>query len=256
MNRVLAARHLLAAWALAVMLALGGSPAWTKDLGTLGETWPVAEPDLLAEIGSRLAEMERSGEMSRIEADAQERARRWIEEPEAAPGIAPATGWRTRRIDPSIVVSEDILGPGGEVVAAAGTRIAPFEHATLTRDVLFLDGRREAEVAWALDYARPAKIVLLAGRPLDLMRRHGRPFFFDLGARLAERFAIRATPAVLAQGYAPAFGNAPAPGSVPGRDGIAMGAGGLWLTEIPLGDAPSEKTAAALIHSTNDRRKP
>ncbi|MDE0049242.1 MAG: hypothetical protein OXO52_05625 [Rhodospirillales bacterium] len=256
MNRVLAVHHVLAAWAIAVMLALGGSPAWTKDLGTLGETWPVAEPDLLAEIDSRLAEMERSGEMARIEADAQERARRWIEAPEAAPGIAPATGWRTRRIDPSIVVSEDILGPGGEVVAAAGTRIDPFEHVPLTRDVLFVDGRRQAEVAWALDYARPAKIVLLAGRPLELMRRHGRPFYYDLGARLAGRFAIRATPAVLAHGHAPAFGQAPAPGSVPGRDGIAMGAGGLWLTEIPLGDARSEKTAADLFHSTNDRRNP
>ena len=240
----------LIGWGLTAVLALAGSPTAAKDLGAVGETWPVAEPDLLAVIGARLAEMERSGELARIEADAQERARRWIEEPEAAPGIAPATGWRTRRIDPAVVVSEDILGPDGEVVAAAGTRIDPFEHATLTRDVLFVDGRREAEVAWALDYARPAKIVLLAGRPLDLMRRHGRPFFFDLGARLAGRFAIRATPAVLAHGHAPDFGNAPA------REGIAMGAGGLWLTEIPLGDAPPEEAGAELFHSTDDRRKP
>ena len=46
---------------------------------------------------------------------------------------------------------------------------------------------------------RPAKIVLLAGRPLDLMRLHRRPFFFDTGGRLAARFGIAATPTLVEQ---------------------------------------------------------
>ena len=41
--------------------------------------------------------------------------------------------------------------------------------------------------------------MLLAGRPLDLMRRHQRPFFFDTGGRLAARFGIAATPSLVAQ---------------------------------------------------------
>ena len=82
-------------------------------------------------------------------------------------------------------------------------RVNPLERMTLVRDLLFVDGRREAEIAWALareeESGRPAKIVLLAGRPLDLMRRHRRPFFFDQGGRLAARFGLRFTPSVVAQ---------------------------------------------------------
>ena len=83
----------------------------------------------------------------------------------------------------------------------------------LTRGLLFIDGRREAEVAWALAHEGPAKIVLLAGRPLALARAHGRPFFFDQGGRLAARFGLRFTPALVE------------------RDGAR-----LRITEIPLED--------------------
>ena len=85
------------------------------------------------------------------------------------------------------------------MIAAAGTRVNPLERTTLVRDLLFVDGRREAEVAWALGHARPAKIVLLAGRPLELMREHRRPFYFDQGGRLAARFGLRFTPSLVAQ---------------------------------------------------------
>ena len=221
----------------AAVLILAAAPASARDLGVRGATWPVAEPDLLAGIEARLTHMERSGELARLENQARERARRSLEEPEPVPGIVPATELSARAFDPAIVVTEDIVGPNGAAVAAAGTRIDPFEHMTLSADVLFVDGRREAEIAWALARARPAKIVLLAGRPLDLMRRHGRPFYFDLGGRLAERFAIRATPTVLSQGDAPAHGDAPA-------RGVLLPAGGPRpvLTEIPVRD-PSEEDA-------------
>ena len=96
---------------------------------------------------------------------------------------------------------------------------------TLVRDLLFVDGRRAAEIAWALarekEIGRPAKIVLLAGRPLELARRHGRPFFFDQGGRLAARFGIAATPSLVAQ------------------DGTR-----LRITEIPLEDATDPAAAA------------
>lgn len=181
---------------LGLALAL---PSTARDLGARGATWPVAEPDLLAAIETHLDGMIASGGLARLEEDARARARRSLEEPNPVPGIAPATVQRTRRFDPAVTVTEDIVGADGALIAAAGTRIDPFDHAPLTRDLLFVDGRREAEVAWALAHENPAKIVLLAGQPLDLMRRHGRPFYFDIGGRLADRFAVRATPTLLAR---------------------------------------------------------
>ena len=188
---ILAAALLLAA-------ALPGAVS-AKDLGVRGATWPVAEPDLLAQIESRLLEMERSGALARLESEARANARRKLEEPDGVPGIAPATRERSRLWDPAITVARDIRAADGVLIAAAGTRVNPLERVTLARDLLFVDGRREVEIAWALAHDRPSKIVLLAGRPLELMRRHRRPFFFDQGGRLAARFGLRFTPSLVEQ---------------------------------------------------------
>ncbi len=189
----------VAAVLLAATLAALTSFASAKDLGVRGATWPVAEPDLLAQIEARLIELERSGALARLQAEARERARHTLEEPPPVPGIAPATRERSRQFDPAIVVERDIRTADGILIAAAGTPVNPLERMPMTRDLLFVDGRRAAEIAWALAHGRPAKIVLLAGRPLELMRRHGRPFFFDAGGRLAARFGLRFTPALVAQ---------------------------------------------------------
>ena len=189
------------AGAMLVAALLAGLPVAVsaKDLGVRGATWSVAEPDLLAQIEARLVEMERSGELARLEGEAHQHVRRRLEEPDSVPDIVPATEDRSRLFDPSITVARDIRTPDGVLIAAAGTRVNPLERVELVRDLLFVDGRRPAEIAWALAHERPAKIVLLAGRPLELMREYRRPFFFDQGGRLGARFGIVATPSLVAQ---------------------------------------------------------
>ncbi len=218
-----AAATMLAAVIAALPVAGIGSVASAKDLGVRGATWPVAEPDLLLEIEARLLAMQRSGDLARLEDEARARARQSLEEPEPVPGIAPARKRRSRLFDPSIAVARDIRTPDGTLIAAAGTRINPVERLPLTRDLIFVDGRREAEIGWALarerENGRPTKIVLLAGRPLDLMRRHRRPFFFDTGGGLAARFGIAVTPTLIEQ------------------DGVR-----LRLTEIPVEERDPVRT--------------
>ena len=211
-------RSLATVCLVAIPLAALSAPLSAKDLGVRGAAWPVVEPDLLAEIEARLTTMRRSGELARFEAEARERARSRLEEPEPVPGIAPARRDRSRSFDPSITVDRDIRAHDGTLIAAAGTRVDPFAYAPLTRDLLFVDGRREVEIAWALAHGRPSKIVLLAGRPLDLARRHGRPFHFDQGGRLAARFGIAATPSLVR------------------REDIRAGNAHLRIVEIPLDD--------------------
>ena len=195
---------MLLAAGLAV-LPMAGVPlaVSAKDLGVRGATWPVAEPDLLAQIEARLREMERSGALARLEDEARERSRMKLEEPDPVPGIAPAREERSRLFDPAITVARDVRTADGALIAAAGTRVNPLERVTLARGLLFVDGRREAEIAWALareeESGRPAKIVLLAGRPLELMRQYRRSFFFDRGGRLAARFGLRFTPSLVEQ---------------------------------------------------------
>ena len=201
----------------AMMLAARPVPA--KDLGVRGAVWPVAEPDLLARIEARLASLEASGELARMRRDALDRAIERIEGPGRVEGIGPARVRRTRLFDPSITVERDIRTDDGTLIAAQGALINPLEVYPLTRDLLFIDGARPTEVAWALGHDRPARIVLLAGRPLDLMRAHGRPFFFDQNGRLSKRFGLRATPSLVA-----------AEGSM------------LRITEVPLRDEADPAT--------------
>ena len=212
---------------VAAMLVAAGvvacvASASAEDLGVRGATWPVAEPDLLAEIEARLVGMERSGELARFEDEARERARRKLAAPDAVPGIAPAREERSRLFDPGITVARDIRTADGALIAAAGTRVNPLERVTLVRDLLFVDGRRPGEIAWALtreeESGRPAKIVLLAGRPLELMRRYRRSFFFDQGGRLAARLGLRFTPSL-----------------------VEPAGSRLRITEIPVDDRESAK---------------
>ena len=209
---VASARKSTAVLALACAILLQ-APAAAKDLGVRGETWAIAEPDLLDVIEARLHELERSGALIALEGEARTRVRTRIEQPEAVPGIGPATVFHTRLVDPSVVLDRDVRLPDGTLLAAAGTRLNSLARMPLSRDLLFIDGRRDAEVSWALAHVAPSKIVLLAGRPLDLSRRHGRPFFFDQGGRLAARFGLAATPVRVRQ------------------EGLH-----LRLTEVPLGD--------------------
>ena len=194
------ARARKSAAAIAVVLAVTlQAPAAAKDLGVRGETWAIAEPDLLRALEARLLELEHSGALVAIADAARARARMRIEAPEPVAGIAPAVRHSTRRIDPSIVLDRNVRFADGTLLAAAGSRLNPLEHVPLSRDLLFIDGRRDAEVAWALERRAPSTIVLLAGRPLALARRHGRPFFFDQSGRLAARFGLGATPVVVEQ---------------------------------------------------------
>ncbi len=217
-RRVLLPRFRLVA--IAYALTLTALPAPAKDLGVRGAVWPVAEPDLLERIEARLGALEASGELARMRREALDRARERIEGPGRVEGIGPARVRRTRLFDPSITVDRDIRADDGTLIAAQGARINPLEVYPLTRDLLFIDGSRPTEVAWALGHERRARIVLLAGRPLDLMRAHERRFFFDQNGRLSKRFGLRATPSL-----------------------VEVVGSMLRITEVPLRDEANPATA-------------
>ena len=211
--------------AMCVTTVLSTLPAFAADLGVRGATWPVIEPDLLEEIEARLSTMQRSGELARLQEEARARARQTLEEPEPVPGIAPAREARSRWFDPAIVVERDIRLPDGTLIAAAGARVNPLARHALARDLLFVDGRREAEIAWALAHEQGRRRSCCSpGGRWRLSRAHGRPFFFDQGGRLAARFGIAATPSLVEQAGSrlriteiPGRG----PGCVPGRESVS-----------------------------------
>ena len=190
-------RLIAALWLAGVLDA--AMPVSAKDLGVWGEVWPIEESDVLVQVETTLKDLDVSGELARMNEEARARAKERLESPPPVPDIVPATEPRSWLYDPAIIVAEDVVGPGGTLIAPAGTRIEPLELRPMTWTLLFIDGTRDVEVEWALAQVAPTRIILLSGRPFDLARQHGRAFYFDQGGTLTERFGLEASPVRIRQ---------------------------------------------------------
>ena len=196
------------AWVTAIMLALAGlsflvSPAWTEDLGRVGPVYPVAEPDLLELIQSRLQQKQKSGELVRIERDFRDRSRRSIESPQPVAGLVRTRSPRTFHFDPSVTVPETLRDHDGKVLVAAGTRVNPLDFISLSNHLIFFDARDSAQAQKALTlrshYQGRAHLILTGGSYIDFMKRFDVRVYFDQQGLLVRRLGIRQVPALVTQ---------------------------------------------------------
>ena len=188
---------ILPAALLAVLLC--PAPVLARDYGQRGTVFPVIERDLLEQIHSRLTQMERSGETARLNEDLKRRTIARVNRPDPLAGIVRASEARRWHFDPTITLAADIRGAKGELIHAAGTRVNPLDSVGLRADLLFLDGDDPDQLAWALKQTVNAKLILVKGAPLELMKARQRRFYFDQGGKLTERFGIRSVPARVRQ---------------------------------------------------------
>ena len=188
---------ILPAALLAVLLC--PTEVLARDYGQRGTVFPVIERDLLEQIHSRLTQMERSGETARLNEDLKRRTIARVNRPDPVAGIVRASEARRWQFDPTITLAADIRGAKGELIHAAGTRVNPLDSVGLRADLLFLDGDDPDQLAWALKQDTNAKLILVKGAPLELMKARQRRFYFDQGGKLTERFGIRSVPARVRQ---------------------------------------------------------
>ncbi|MDP7326851.1 MAG: type-F conjugative transfer system protein TraW, partial [Qipengyuania citrea] len=170
----------------AALLAVLLCPAevLARDYGQRGTVFPVIERDLLEQIHSRLTQMERLGETARLNEDLKRRTIARVNRPDPVAGIVRASEARRWHFDPTITLAADIRGAKGELIHAAGTRVNPLDSVGLRADLLFLDGDDPDQLAWALKEDANAKLILVKGAPLELMKARQRRFFFDQGGKL------------------------------------------------------------------------
>jgi len=124
--------------------------AQALDLGVIGPSYEISEPHLLQMIEQRLRDKERSGEFKRLEEQARERGIATVKNPPPVPGLHSTETARTFYFDPSFTLDRNILGPRGELLFAAGTRKNPLEVVSLSRHLLFFDGRDARHLDHAL----------------------------------------------------------------------------------------------------------
>jgi conjugal transfer pilus assembly protein TraW len=177
------------------------APAVAKDYGQHGALWPVIEPDLLQQIEARLKHLEASGETARLNERLKQRTIARVNRPEPVAGIIHAASLRSWQYDPTISAERDIADDKGRIIIARGTRVNPLDTVSLRAPLVFLDGDDPAQLAWAsARYGKTnAKLILVRGAPLALMKARQRRFYFDQGGTLVAHFGIRAVPAVVEQ---------------------------------------------------------
>lgn len=177
-------------------------PASAGYLGVYGNTWEIAEPDMLDALIAKLKAMEKSGKLKQLEEVAKRQALATIENPKPVPGIAKARKSRKWTFDPSIRIHETVKDHLGNVIAPAGMVVNPLTFTSLTKPLLFIDARDKRQVSYASMFVgrEPrTKVILVGGSWLDLTRRWKRQVFYDQAGFITGRFGIRQVPAVVRQ---------------------------------------------------------
>jgi len=191
--------------ALVGVLVLAGVATGSRaeDLGTVGETYAIAEPHLLSYIEQTLREKEKSGELANLEEQAKSRVVESIRNPKPLAGIRATQTARTFYFDPSIKVERNITDDKGNIIVPAGTSKNPLEVVSLSKHLLFFDGRNPQQVrdARALidHYGGKVKPILIAGSYLDLMKAWQLSVYFDQHGVLTRKFGITQVPALVSQ---------------------------------------------------------
>ena len=193
-------RFPIRAAALALLLA---APVHALDLGRVGPVWPVAEPDLLALIQSRLEEKQRSGKLARIQAEFEARSRRTLESPAPVAGLVRTRTPRSFLFDPTVTAPDTVREHEGRVLVAAGTRVNPLDYVALSQPLIFFDARDRDQVGVALALRQRhrgrAHLILTGGSFIDFMKRHDLRVYFDQQGLLVHRLGIRQVPALVTQ---------------------------------------------------------
>lgn len=186
-----------------VVLSSTVSIASAGHLDVIGPTYGIAEPHLLQFIEQKLRDKEKTGELQRLIEEAQRRGVDTARNPAPVAGLRPASQARTVYVDPSLTLDRNVSDAKGNLLFPAGTRKNPLEVVSLSRPLLFFDGRdpRQVQHASRLLAAPQSRIkpILTGGSYLALIKRWQRPVYFDQQGALTRRLGIQQLPALVTQ---------------------------------------------------------
>ncbi len=166
-----------------------------KDLGVMGQSFPVIEESLIDFMQKNMSEKL----FSQKKEELKEALFDLASKPSPVEGIGTAHEYRSFLFDPSLRVKEDILNEKGSVIVKAGTLVNPLKKIHLSSSLLFLDGDNAAQIEWARKLEGSFKWILVRGRPIELEAQERRPIYFDQSGTYSRHFQIKNVPARITQ---------------------------------------------------------
>jgi len=179
---------------LVMSIALGSvllaSSGQIKNIGTIGSTYPVIEPDLAEEVRARINKVK----MARIMDEHRQNYK-------AKDIYALPTAKRDRIffVDMTFTLDHDIPGENGEIMYKRGLTWNPLEYVT-PPELVVINGEDDKQREWfeKSPYSKNLKIKLLtsAGFATPLIQQLQRPVYY-LTKPIADRLQLAAAPSVI-----------------------------------------------------------
>lgn len=175
---------------------------FADNLGVVGKTYQINEPDMIEWIKSKAAAMVKSGEWQKIQNKAISDAREQINHPKPINGISDAATTRSWFYTPIVTLKDNLTDGKGRIVAKAGQynalRYKPFDT-----QLIFINGNNQKQVDWALaknaESGTKTKIVLTQGSFLDLDKKYRVWFYYDQNGKYTQKLNIKHVPAIVTQ---------------------------------------------------------
>lgn len=178
--------------------------AYGINLGVIGPTYPIGEESALDMMMKILAKKARTGELKQLQEKAIRRSMQSIKQMKPVGNVTTVRARSQQWIDPTVIYTKSITTDEGGVVIPAGTKINPLDRVSLTKTLVFFDGRdpeQQEAVGRFIAAQGPLKVkpILVAGSWLDLTRAWKTQVFYDQQGTLSKRFGITAVPALIRQ---------------------------------------------------------
>jgi conjugal transfer pilus assembly protein TraW len=185
-------------WMSFILAILFSNMVEAKSLGTIGETFRVAEMSFLKFIELRLKVLMKAPSMQVIQDQWVDSIKNYAKAPPSL-NLPRATHSYEFSYDPSLVLTRDIRDAEGRILYFKGTQINPLERLPFYHPHwLFLD----ADDLKALSYTAKLlkkfpdlKVILTRGEIEKTSNQLNCEVFFDQGGRLTQKLGIKEVPA-------------------------------------------------------------
>lgn len=179
---------------LAVLLMTVSSVQATviHNFGVVGETYPVMEPDIVAEIRQKAARINNTALLERMK----------MYQPTNLFALPRAAADKTFQVDMTYTLDRDLVDGDGKIIYPRGYTFNPLDYISFPGGLVVIDGQDISQVKWfrSSPYFENlrAKLLLSDGIAAELIETLQRPVFY-LTDDIAARLKLSAVPSVVIQ---------------------------------------------------------
>lgn len=167
-----------------------------KDLGTVGATYPVVEPDLVTELKNQAIRQH----TARNTVQLQDQLKTY--QPANLHTLPQATADRSFLVNMDYTVTQDVVDGEGTIIYPRGFIFNPLDYLRFPGGLVVIDGTDPLHITWFqnTNYAQnqQARLLLSDGSAYELTNQLKRSVFY-LTTDIAERLQLAAVPSVVVQ---------------------------------------------------------